>query len=175
MKQDSPTTQLPRRGLGLLELLMVMTVSAVLLTVVVTALNRVLIATGDASKATHSGLTTRRLSRIFRSDCHEARVAEVSNNALRLSDLHAGEITYELKKTAIVRTWQSNGTTGRDAFRLPSLDDATVITEGNKIVLTLRLRSRKKRTVDSPPNVIVIKSYLDAYGRQRDQLEGAIP
>ena len=91
-----------RRGAAILEMLIVLTVAAVILGTAVSAIHLLLAAEREAARSTHYSASLARLARVFRDDLHMVARAELSAAdllkpaILTLSLADGGRIRYEL-------------------------------------------------------------------------------
>lgn len=110
-----------RRGVTLVELMVLMTAVAVMLGVCVTTLGLAMRLEADGRAAFERSETLGRLARLFRTDVHEARDASLDGGVLRLTAPRARRVEYHVGEGGDVSRVVVDGEkeAAREPFRVP--------------------------------------------------------
>jgi prepilin-type N-terminal cleavage/methylation domain-containing protein len=143
-----------RRGVSLMELLIVMTVLAVILSTSSVTLFRLLQAQTAGTTALAESLTTARLARDLRRDAHSATAATLTggdkSTTLTLTGAPTGEVRYSIDAAGLTRMAETADKQAlRESYQLGAVDIACELTEGERLI-TLSLRSRAVSQAESP-------------------------
>lgn len=175
-KQNQKLTKpFARRGVSLVELLVVIFVATVIVGICVTTIHVLLRSERDQSRAVRTAVTLSRLTEVFREDVHATSIAEiVSNDAqprrLTLSDADDRQIVYSSDEHLLQRIEKSHGAEiHRDTFHFPS--GSTIRLENDDSPRLVRLiidvaaalphQMPEGRTRSAPPRTLLIEAIPD--------------
>lgn len=163
-----------RRGVSLVELLIVISVASVIVGLCAKTIHVLLRTERDQARALRTTVTVSRLAEVFRDDVHESLDAEIvaaENQPLRLmlNDRSGGEVTYTFDAHQLHRQeTAANRGAHRDTFYLPPGSTARVDKPDSapRVRITLDLPSARPddmpapRRPTSPPRVLSIEATL---------------
>lgn len=165
-----------RTGLSLIELVVVMSACAVLLTLSATFLQRAFLAQVRSRTAAHLHLTLLRLEQSVRNDVHGASTAETGDAklmpgvVLRLENLQDEVIEYRRQGSSLERVQFAAGEIkSRETFSFPREIDPKVLFPQPRLVV-LSITADDEMEVDAPPIHVRIETVL-----QRDRGGASIP
>lgn len=155
-----------RRGLSLVELVVVMSACAVLLTLCAAFLQRAFLAQMRSRTAAQMQLTLFRLDQSFRADVHTALTAETDPEQLlpgvllRLENAKNEVIEYRWQENSLERVQlAAGGVQARDTFSFPRAIDPQASQPEPRLVV-LSIETDDALDVDSPPVQALIEAAL---------------
>ena len=159
-----------RRGVTLVEMLVVISTMSVIMALGITTIFLMMRAEGSGAKALVDSMTYARMANSFRQDVHAARdiqlVADAPDkpNSLRLRLSQTEQVTYQIDDENVIRITKTNDKVDHlEQFRLPNVKAGFELhgnqTAGNSTLIELVLTRRHAAATDQHEAVLPTREY----------------
>ena len=160
-----------RRGTYTLQVLVVVSISAVLLGLVTMAVHQLLKGHEQLRDTARNGLSQQRLSALFRRDSRGATTATIQDDTLRFTMPDARTVTYETRDNVVLRSWADSESKGSDRFYSTRDWKCQIELKGSRARLVIeQTAGGSKRTVKGRARKVVVESIVGRHKALADSL-----